>query len=235
MAERHDEIKSFCHEFSPLVVITLDLCKSGRYLLSNLYILPRKWCVLSLVFVFVKVLVSILFKATKSGSGSPSTSSRQVVQGKSLTSKKFKILKCQKTQKLFLAFFGETQGFTAILGKSQYPCSLGQQTRREGIRFLPVQRALCLEKTPDSTDSLNSFWYLELHTYQKDARISFKKVVDFSDGNVEDFFGANIADFFETKILANARCVKIYRKGAPVLHTNQKNAWISLQEVDQFF
>ena len=199
MAERHDEIKSFCHEFSPLLVITLDLCKSGRYLLSNLYILPRKWCVSSLVFVFVfvKVLVSILFKATKSGSGSPSTSSRQVVQGKSLTSKKFKILKCQKTQKLFLAFFGETQGFTAILGKSQYPCSLGQQTRREGIRFLPVQRALCLEKTPDSTDSLNSFWYLELHTYQKDARISFKKVVDFSDGNVDDFFGENIVDFLD--------------------------------------
>ena len=176
MAERHDEIKSFCHEFSPLVVITLDLYKSGRYLLSNLVRILRNCVVLFLVFVFVIVSVSILFKATKSGSGSPSTSSRQVVQGKSLTSKKFKILKCQRTQKLFLAFFGETQGFTAILGKSQYPCSLGQQTRREGIRFLPVKRELCLEKTPDSTDSLNSFWYLELHTYQKDARISFKKL-----------------------------------------------------------
>ena len=53
------------------------------------------------------------------------------------------------------------------------------------------------------------------------------------------FFGGNIIDFFDTNILvvlaANAQCVKIYRKGAPVLHTHQKNAWISLKEVNNFF
>ena len=86
---------------------------------------------------------------------------------------------------------------------------------------------------------------LELHTYQKDARISFKKVVDLYVDLVRPFptkmstifWGGNIVNFFNTKILvvlaANAQCVKIYRKGAPVLlHTHQKNAWIYLKEVD---
>ena len=88
---------------------------------------------------------------------------------------------------------------------------------------------------------------LELHTYQKDARISFKKVVDLYVDLVRPFptkmsmifLGGNIVNFSNTKILvvlaANAQCVKIYRKGAPVLYTQQKNTWISLQEVDQFF
>ena len=47
---------------------------------------------------------------------------------------------------------------------------------------------------------------LEIHTYQKD---SFKKVVDFCDGNVDDFFsgnsvaffGGNIVDFFGENIV----------------------------------
>ena len=34
---------------------------------------------------------------------------------------------------------------------------------------------------------------LEIHTYQKD---SFKKVVDFCDGNVDDFFSGNSVAFF---------------------------------------
>ena len=80
---------------------------------------------------------------------------------------------------------------------------------------------------------------LELHTYQKDARISFKKVADFSNGNVDDFFAGNIIDFFDTKILvvltANTQRVEIYQKGALELHTHQENAWISLKEVNNFF
>ena len=40
---------------------------------------------------------------------------------------------------------------------------------------------------------------LELHTYQNDARISFQKVVNFSDGNVDDFLEGNIVDFFTQK------------------------------------
>ena len=39
---------------------------------------------------------------------------------------------------------------------------------------------------------------LELRTYQKDARISFKKVVNFSDGSVNNFFEGNIVLFFDT-------------------------------------
>ena len=154
MAESHDEIKSFCHKFLLLVLTSLDLlCKSGRYLLSNLVRILRNCVMLFLVFVFVIVSVSILFKATKSGLGSPSTSSRQVVQGKSLTLRRFQILKCQKTPKLSFGSFRETKGFTAILGKSQYPFSPGQLFKREGVRFLPSQGAPGLEKIPDLTDS----------------------------------------------------------------------------------
>ena len=162
MAESHDEIKSFCHKFLLLVLTSLDLlCKSGRYLLSNLLRILRNCVVLFLVFVFVIVSVSILFKATKSGLGSPSTSSRQVVQGKSLTWREFQILKCQKTPKLSFGSFGETKGFTAILGKSQYPFSPGQLFKREGVGSLPSQGAPGLEKIPDLTDSLNFIWYPE--------------------------------------------------------------------------
>ena len=71
---------------------------------------------------------------------------------------------------------------------------------------------------------------LELHTYQKDACISFKKVVNFSDGDVANFFGGNIIDLFDTKILvvlaANTHCVEIYRKGTGLdleIHTHQKH------------
>ena len=254
MAERHDEIKSFCHKLLLLVLTSLDLlCKSGRYLLSNLLRILRNCVVLFLVFVFVIVSVSILFKATKSGSGSPSTSSRQVVQGKSLTWREFQILKCQKTPKLSFGSFGETKGFTAILGKSQYPFSPGQLFKREGVGSLPSQGAPGLEKIPDLTDSLNFIWYPEKSVFY--VRIHNKRSykpawsLQGSIGLSSRSPGVRIRpdsmDFrcrkntFDTRktlvaVAANVHFVVNFPQSwkGQGLHTYQENAQISLKKVD---
>ena len=254
MAERHDEIKSFCHKLLLLVLTSLDLlCKSGRYLLSNLLRILRNCVVLFLVFVFVIVSVSILFKATKSGSGSPSTSSRQVVQGKSLTWREFQILKCQKTPKLSFGSFGETKGFTAILGKSQYPFSPGQLFKREGVGSLPSQGAPGLEKIPDLTDSLNFIWYPEKSVFY--VRIHNKRSykpawsLQGSIGLSSRSPGVRIRpdsmDFrcrkntFDTRktlvaVAANVHFVVNFPQSGKGqgLHTYQENAQISLKKVD---
>ena len=265
MAERHDEIKSFCHKLLLLVLTSLDLlCKSGRYLLSNLLRILRNCVVLFLVFVFVIVSVSILFKATKSGSGSPSTSSRQVVQGKSLTWREFQILKCQKTPKLSFGSFGETKGFTAILGKSQYPFSPGQLFKREGVGSLPSQGAPGLEKIPDLTDSLNFIWYPEKSVFY--VRIHNKRSykpawslqgsIGLSSRSPGVRIRPDLMDFrcrkstFDTRktlvaVAANVHFVVNFPQSGKGqgLHTYQENAQISLKKfvdlsdggVDDFF